>query len=94
MTRFCVTECTHRKYGDGCRTDCGHCKDMVQCNHVDGVCPNGCEPGYTQDNCTQRTTMIRYQLLVVGQTKQIKTFLYIRFTFMHRKILICKQING
>lgn len=33
---------------------------MVQCNHVDGVCPNGCEPGYTQDNCTQHCEIGTY----------------------------------
>lgn len=65
------------KYGDGCQTDCGHCKDMVQCNHVDGACPNGCEPGYTQDNCTNRTTMFHYYLFIVGQTKQSEIFLCI-----------------
>lgn len=81
---FVFTECIDRKYGDSCLTDCGYCKDMVQCNHVDGACPNGCEAGYTQGNCTQRTATIHYELFVFGRIRQNEIFFYISLLFSCR----------
>lgn len=30
---------------------CGHCKQGTTCDRVTGVCPNGCQAGYTNDHC-------------------------------------------
>lgn len=50
-----VLECTNGKYGEHCQNDCGHCRYVSQCNHVNGTCVNGCKSGYKQPTCTQST---------------------------------------
>lgn len=51
-----LTECTSGKYGKDCQLDCGHCKNMMQCHHVDGTCVTGCEPGFIGDTCKTGTS--------------------------------------
>lgn len=51
-------ECTDGMFGDKCSKACGYCKDMSQCNHVDGTCINGCQPGYTSKLCKQRAFIL------------------------------------
>lgn len=48
-----ILECTDGIYGKQCQDICGHCRDMNQCNHVNGTCEKGCKPGYQQPTCTQ-----------------------------------------
>ncbi|XP_033739265.1 scavenger receptor class F member 1-like [Pecten maximus] len=38
-------------YGLNCLNTCGYCKDNASCDPVDGVCSNGCAPGYQTDKC-------------------------------------------
>ena len=47
---FFVTGCNVYTYGSDC-IHCGNCSDGVQCNHVTGTCPNGCDPGIYGDKC-------------------------------------------
>ena len=35
-----------------CSQPCGNCRFNDQCNMSNGLCPGGCERGYTGDNCT------------------------------------------
>ena len=45
------TECDGHTYGLGCKQSCGKCSGGVQCDHVTGSCPNGCDAGMYGDKC-------------------------------------------
>ena len=30
---------------------CGQCLGGAQCDHINGVCPKGCDPGWETDMC-------------------------------------------
>ena len=32
---------------------CGYCASGEACNHIDGMCPSGCEPGWVAGYCSQ-----------------------------------------
>lgn len=53
------------KFEDGCHRDCGHCRNMSLCHHVNGACLNGCEPGYKQYECKQRMLKYPYISLIL-----------------------------
>lgn len=38
--------CHGGRYGQGCNNICGHCINQTVCNHIDGTCLSGCDPGY------------------------------------------------
>ncbi|XP_078309456.1 uncharacterized protein LOC144617882 [Crassostrea virginica] len=44
-------ECDGHTYGLGCKQSCGKCSGGVQCDHVTGSCPNGCDAGMYGDKC-------------------------------------------
>lgn len=44
-------ECIDSKYGLDCSQSCGHCNKNKQCHHISGMCPYGCDPGYTGSQC-------------------------------------------
>ena len=50
MSLFYVTGCNVYTYGLDC-IYCGNCSGGVQCNHVTGTCPNGCNAGIYGDKC-------------------------------------------
>ncbi|GFR91574.1 receptor-type tyrosine-protein phosphatase T [Elysia marginata] len=43
-----MEECTMGHFGDGCRENCSeHCAGYQSaCNHISGICYEGCDPGY------------------------------------------------
>nr|XP_022303340.1 uncharacterized protein LOC111110953 isoform X1 [Crassostrea virginica] len=45
-----VYGCDVYTYGVDCKK-CGNCSGGVQCDHVTGTCPHGCEPGMRGDKC-------------------------------------------
>nr|XP_022307748.1 uncharacterized protein LOC111113752 [Crassostrea virginica] len=45
-----VYGCDVYTYGMDCKR-CGNCSGSVQCDHVTGTCPNGCDPGMNGDEC-------------------------------------------
>nr|XP_022307795.1 protein draper-like [Crassostrea virginica] len=45
-----VYGCDVYTYGLDCKR-CGNCSGGVQCDHVTGTCPNGCDPGMYGDKC-------------------------------------------
>ncbi|XP_078328340.1 receptor-type tyrosine-protein phosphatase alpha-like isoform X2 [Crassostrea virginica] len=49
----CDKECDGNKYGQDCRQTCGNCTDSEQCDHVNGICKNGCDAGMMGDRCDQ-----------------------------------------
>lgn len=38
--------CDVRRYGQGCNNVCGKCLNQSVCNHIDGNCLYGCDPGF------------------------------------------------
>lgn len=44
--------CGHGYYSQDCKYQCpGPCKDNVTCNHVTGLCEEGCAAGWKGLNC-------------------------------------------
>lgn len=57
----CKKECTAGYFGLECKSKCvGHCKDIKQCNHINGTCVDGCKNGYTGSNCTEECPFSKY----------------------------------
>lgn len=50
--------CTAGYYGEHCISICGHCLNNSACDHITGVCEQGCEPGYQGEICTEGTDII------------------------------------
>ena len=49
---FCtLLGCENGTYGENCNNMCGHCIDGEFCDHTNGSCLNGCNPGYVGDEC-------------------------------------------
>eukprot|EP00105_Crassostrea_gigas_P019607 XP_011438156.1 PREDICTED: multiple epidermal growth factor-like domains protein 11 [Crassostrea gigas] len=48
----CNEKCNSGTYGENCTYQCGECLNAVTCDHVDGTCSEGCNPGWqTTDTC-------------------------------------------
>ncbi|XP_041346786.1 uncharacterized protein LOC121366384 [Gigantopelta aegis] len=50
-------ECRHNTFGPSCLFNCTerHCKgDNSSCDIQDGACQDGCQPGWTNANCTEK----------------------------------------
>lgn len=45
--------CPDGTFGTDCSMQCGKCRGVGQCNHIDGTCKNGCEIGYSGSKCTE-----------------------------------------
>ena len=45
--------CQNNTYGPGCVYNCGSCANETACDTVDGVCADGCAPGWLLSNCSQ-----------------------------------------
>ncbi|KAL4230214.1 hypothetical protein ACF0H5_010599 [Mactra antiquata] len=45
-------ECPVGTYGEQCEGTC-NCADNVACNEITGICPDGCQPGWTGNQCNQ-----------------------------------------
>ncbi|XP_061165603.1 receptor-type tyrosine-protein phosphatase epsilon-like [Saccostrea echinata] len=50
-TKLNFRECGDRKFGEACSKDCGVCLDYQQCDHINGICPAGCDRGYVGTLC-------------------------------------------
>lgn len=47
-------ECNEGTYGYNCTNKCsGHCLNNSPCNKQTGHCDGGCNPGYTNSNCSE-----------------------------------------
>ena len=46
--------CGEGTWGAGCSEQC-HCRDQNVCDHVTGICPNGCADVYTGATCQQQS---------------------------------------
>nr|XP_022304916.1 protein draper-like isoform X2 [Crassostrea virginica] len=54
-----VYGCDVYTYGVDCKR-CGNCSGGVQCDHVTGTCPNGCDPGMYGDECDRECSNNTY----------------------------------
>ena len=45
--------CSDGTFGQNCTEECGECLGKEQCDHVNGTCVNGCNPGYYGITCTE-----------------------------------------
>lgn len=43
--------CKTGSYGVNCNGTCGHCRNSYECFHIDGLCMNGCEVGFSGSMC-------------------------------------------
>ena len=59
MNTFHVTGCDVYTYGVDCKR-CGNCSGGVQCNHVTGTCPKGCDAGIYGDKCDLGNVKIQF----------------------------------
>lgn len=51
--------CSVGYYGLQCKSNCiGNCKDSTTCNHISGLCDNGCDYGWTGTNCNKGLIII------------------------------------
>lgn len=58
-------ECISGNYGTACRERCsGYCKNNKTCDYINGVCPDGCEDGYTGELCNNCTKHIYLNVLI------------------------------
>ena len=47
-----IIDCLPEYYGYRCEKACsGHCLNNTICDHIDGKCSDGCQPGYTGKLC-------------------------------------------
>ena len=42
-------------YGLDCQEICGNCLNLKQCNHINGSCMEGCDPGFQGEKCVRGT---------------------------------------
>lgn len=69
---FLFTECLSGFFGNKCRERCsGYCKNNDPCDHVLGVCLNGCQDGFVGTLCNKCKTCLTVILIVV--TKHISS---------------------
>ena len=52
-TSLLFVECDNGTFGHDCTRNCGKCVLHEQCDHVTGVCPNGCDRGHRGIHCTE-----------------------------------------
>ncbi|XP_077867321.1 uncharacterized protein LOC102807363 [Saccoglossus kowalevskii] len=51
---YCDTPCTYLTWGVGCMQNCsGNCFNGETCDNENGVCVDGCAPGYKGDECDE-----------------------------------------
>lgn len=55
LTKYFYTVCPSGYYGEKCMAKCeGHCYKSKPCNHINGLCDNGCLDGWTGVKCSNR----------------------------------------
>lgn len=49
-----LVECDIYSWGQDCNSSCSdNCADQGYCSNVNGICSQGCKPGYQDNLCTQ-----------------------------------------
>lgn len=61
LVELIFIECSSGYFGTGCRETCSrHCINNTVCNHVSGICPNGCEDGYMGTHCNSSKRWMKF----------------------------------
>ena len=55
---FIPTVCDGGMFGKHCNESCGKCLNDGQCDHINGSCLNGCNPGYHGMTCTEGSDIL------------------------------------
>lgn len=66
--------CDEGLYGLNCSEKCGHCRDIKQCSHLDGMCTTGCDAGFQGTLCETRRYFIRYDVSMPINGEKIRQF--------------------
>lgn len=48
---YFFSACNKGFYGVDCNEECGHCRDVNKCHHINGTCLNGCAAGFMGNLC-------------------------------------------
>lgn len=61
--KYEFVECDDGTYGYGCANNCSvHCLNDSLCNKQTGHCDKGCDPGYTENDCSKRKCLYDFDL--------------------------------
>lgn len=63
-----IEDCKDGKYGKNCSISCGNCLESEQCNHINGICMNGCDSGYQGFLCIEGKVVILYRHISIYDT--------------------------
>lgn len=67
------TECSPGYFGVSCREECkGHCINNEPCNHVTGMCLNGCKDGFIGTLCNNCKTLVKSILCMIANSDKEK----------------------
>lgn len=68
---FLKTVCKDGLYGLNCTQQCvGHCLNNAVCNHVTGLCDEGCAAGWSGNNCNKGQICYAYVILLENSKPQ------------------------
>ena len=77
----CFIACSSGYYGLNCNNTCGLCRDQQACDHINGTCLTGCEPGFTGELC------------ITGKYIQFITSYLIRLIQTNSRCAFAYQVN-
>ena len=52
--------CSQGTFGKECNATCGNCQG--ECDHISGICLNGCAPGYIGPLCKTRKYLVNLRI--------------------------------
>ena len=77
--------CPPEYYGNECKKACsGHCLNNTVCDHISGICTDGCQAGYVGRLCDDGKSISFYKL----QSTKISCFISF---YNHHFLLVCKE---
>ena len=53
-----IAACLPNTYGWNCNMTCGNCLDRGHCDHKNGTCLMGCDPGWQGDMCVDGIVLL------------------------------------
>lgn len=83
--------CADGKYGNECKEECGHCRDVKQCVHSNGSCLTGCSDGFQGELCKTREYI---PTIVFIKSLDIHTFKLKHIELTNANIYLKNCISG
>jgi hypothetical protein len=63
---ICILACDNGTYGLNCDFHCGACLNSEQCDHVNEICLNGCDPGFQGRLCKESKLLSQlYRICII-----------------------------